>query len=152
MELAPIVQRASEERSGEIDSAEIRALFMDRFVADSHPVQLLGYRLTRNGRDAIEVSIQEQGVKYMLRGEGEGAIAAFVDAWMRHSGQTVSVIDYSEHAIGEGTDAEAASYLQLEIDGNQMSGVALDRDTVSASLKAILSAINRAHKRGVKAA
>ncbi len=152
LELAPLVQRASEVKGGVVGSGEIRALFMEHFVADSHPVELQGYRLTRNGRDVIEVNIVEEGTRRTLRGEGEGAIAAFVDAWTRHSGQQVEVLDYSEHAIGEGTDAEAASYLQLEIDGQQMSGAALDRDTVSASLKAILSALNRAHRRSVKAA
>ncbi|MES9903102.1 MAG: alpha-isopropylmalate synthase regulatory domain-containing protein, partial [Sedimenticola sp.] len=62
------------------------------------------------------------------------------------------VVDYSEHAIGEGTDAEAAAYIQLNIDGVRVSGVAFDHDTVSASLKAVLSAINRMQVQRTEAA
>lgn len=152
VELAQIVQSASEESAGEIESDEIRELFLEHFVADLEPVQLMGYKLNRNGRDAIEATVLEEGAKCVLHGEGEGAISAFVDGWMRHSGQTVSVVDYTEHAIGEGTDAEAAAYVQLNIDGLRVSGAAMDHDTVSASLKAILSALNRASQRQVQAA
>jgi 2-isopropylmalate synthase len=62
------------------------------------------------------------------------------------------VVDYSEHAMEEGTDAEAAAYVQLNIDGRRVAGAALDQDTVSASLKAVLSAINRACSRQAEAA
>src|SRR5512143_2458733 len=78
----------------------------------------------------------------ILRGSGEGAISAFVDGWVRHSGQQINVIDYSEHALGEGTGAEAVSYVQINIDGARSGGAAFDHDTVSASLKALLSALN----------
>ncbi|HEY0634098.1 MAG TPA: alpha-isopropylmalate synthase regulatory domain-containing protein, partial [Gammaproteobacteria bacterium] len=61
-----------------------------------------------------------------------------------HSGQQVNVVDYSEHALSEGTGAEAVSYVQLNIDGVRCGGAAFDHDTVSASLKALLSALNRA--------
>jgi len=60
------------------------------------------------------------------------------------SGQPVDVVDDQEHAIGAGTDAEAAAYLQLRIDGTAVAGAAIDTDTVGASLKAMLSALNRA--------
>jgi len=144
VELAQVVQQASEQRAGELDSASIHALLLDHFVVDQAPVRLLGYRLNRNGHDVIEARIAEAGVERLLHGEGEGAISAFVDAWTRYSGQQVNVVDYSEHAIGEGTDAEAAAYVQLSLDGMRVSGVAMDQDTVSASLKAVLSALNRA--------
>ena len=63
---------------------------------------------------------------------------------MRHDGRQIHVVDYNEHAIGAGTEAEAVAYVQLNIDGQRVSGVAMDHDTVSASLKAVLSACNRA--------
>jgi len=144
VELAQVVQRASEERSGEIGSATIHALFMQHFVADSEPVALKGYRLERSGgHDVISALIRENGAEYPLHGDGEGALSAFVDGWMRHSGQQMNVVDYSEHALGSGTDAEAIAYVQINIDGQRVSGAALDHDTVSASLKALLSALNR---------
>ncbi|MHB1590470.1 MAG: 2-isopropylmalate synthase [Sulfuricella sp.] len=149
VELAQVVQRASEERSGEIDSATIHALFMQHFVVDQEPVALKAYRLERSGgHDAIAAQIVENGREHPLHGEGEGALSAFVDGWMRHSGQQMNVVDYSEHAIGSGTDAEAIAYVQINIDGQRVSGAALDHDTVSASLKALLSALNRAQAIG----
>jgi len=144
VELSQLVQRESEERGGEVDSASIYRLFVEHFVCDQAPAQLLGYHLDRNGHDLIELRIREHGVERLLRGQGEGAISAFADAWMRHSGQRISVVDYTEHAIGEGTGAEAAAYVQLNVDGRRVSGASLDQDTVSAPLKAMISALNRA--------
>jgi 2-isopropylmalate synthase len=148
VELAQIVQQTSEQQAGEIGSASIYSLFTQHFVADRAPLRLHGYRLDRDDNDVIEASVSTDGVKQVLRGAGEGAIAAFVDAWMRHSGQKLSVVDYSEHAIGEGTDAEAIAYVQLNIDGARVAAASFDRDTVSASLKAVLSALNRAQLHG----
>ncbi len=149
VELAQTVQQASEQHGGEVDSATVYTLFREHFVYERGPVRLLGYRLYRNGHDVMEARVAEHGVERVLRGEGEGTVSAFVDAWTRHSGQQLNVVDYAEHAIGEGTDAEAAAYIQLSLDGVRVSGASTDRDTVSASLKAVLSATNRERlKRG----
>jgi len=144
VELARVVQAESEHRAGEVDSATIYRMFRELFVTDLAPVRLLGYELSRNGHDVIVARVAEGGTEHRLTGEGEGAMSAFVDAWTRHSGQRVSVEDYSEHAIGAGTDAEAAAYVLLDVDGERVGGASLDHDTVSASLKAVLSALNRA--------
>ena len=144
VELAQLVQKASEQRSGEIDGATIHAMFMQHFVADRQPFSLNGYRLERSdGQDLIQAKIVENGSEHALHGNGEGALSAFIDGWIKRGGQQISVVDYSEHAIGSGTDAEAVAYVQLNIDGQRVSGAAFDHDTVSASLKAVLSALNR---------
>ncbi len=144
VELAQLVQKASEAHSGEIASATIHAMFIQHFVADHTPLALNGYRLERsNGQDLIQAQIVENGSEYSLHGNGEGALSAFIDGWIKHGGQQISVVDYNEHAIGAGTNAEAIAYVQLNIDGQRVSGVAFDHDTVSASLKAVLSALNR---------
>lgn len=149
VELAQVVQKASEQKSGEIDSASIHALFTRHFITGNNPMVLNGYRIDRsNGHDMIEAGIMVNGMPHQLRGEGEGALSAFVDSLMRYSGQQINVVDYSEHAIGAGTDAEAAAYVQLNINGQRFSGAALDHDTVSASLKAVLSALHRAQAAG----
>ena len=145
VELAQMVQRESEQRSGEVDSETIHRIFMDNFIATLDSPRLNGYRLDRSGGvDTVEARIIEGNVEHVIRGDGEGALSAFIDAWQKHSGQNVIVVDYSEHAIGEGTDAEAAAYVQLNIDGKRVSGAALDHDTVSASLMAVMAALNRA--------
>ena len=144
VELAQQVQKLSEQRSGEIDSATIYALFMQHFVTDHAPFSLDGYKLERaDGQDLIQAKIFENGNQSTLHGNGEGALSAFIDGWIKRSKQQISVVDYNEHAIGAGTDAEAVAYVQLNIDGQRVSGVAFDHDTLSASLKAVLSALNR---------
>jgi 2-isopropylmalate synthase len=145
VELAQRVQQESERRSGEVDSATIHGIFMQHFIATAGSPRLNGYRLDRSGgRDNIEARIVEGNIETLIRGSGEGALSAFIEAWQQHSGQNVVVVDYSEHAIGPGTDAEAAAYVQLNIDGRRVSGAALDHDTVSASLMAVMAALGRA--------
>ena len=145
VELAQHVQRYSEQVAGEVDGETMYRIFVDNFIAAEGSPRLNGYRLDRSaGVDVIEARIAEGKVEAVVRGEGEGAMSAFIDAWQRHSGQQVVVVDYSEHAIGAGTDAEAAAYVQLNIDGHRVSGAALDHDTLSASLMAVIAALNRA--------
>ena len=144
VEFAQVVQSATERNAGEIDSETIYSLFLEQYVADQAPLQLSGYRLDRDSHDVIEVNLKDAGDQQVLSGEGIGAISAFVDAWTKYSGQQLNVVDYSEHAIDEGTDAEAVAYVQLNVDGVRVSGVSFDQDTVSASLKAVISALNRA--------
>jgi 2-isopropylmalate synthase len=145
VELAQLVQQESEQRSGEVDSETIHRIFMANFIATVESPRLNGYRLDRSGGiDSVEARIVENNLETVIRGSGEGALSAFVDAWQQHSGQSVVVVDYAEHAIGAGTDAEAAAYVQLNINGKRVSGAALDHDTVSASLMAVIAALNRA--------
>ena len=152
VELSQLVQRESERRGGEMDGESIHALFMEHFVTDPGPGRLIGYSLSKNGRDRIEVRVADAGGERTLRGEGNGAIAAFVDAWSRHTGESVNVVGYAEHALTAGTDAEAIAYVQLNVDGRRVVAASTDRDTVSASLKAVLSAVNRVEMRGSQAA
>jgi 2-isopropylmalate synthase len=145
------VQRESERRGGVIDAERIHALFHEHFVHErvGAPTRLAGYRLSRNGHDRIEARIVRHGAEQVISGSGEGAIAAFADAWRRAFGIEVKVADYQEHAIGAGTDAEAAAYVLLDMDGRQVPGAAIDRDTVGASLRAVLSALSVAGAEGV---
>jgi 2-isopropylmalate synthase len=145
IELAQIVQADSERQAGEVDSATIHRLFVEHFVAPADAAALTGYRLSsRHGIHTIEARVTEGNVETVIRGEGEGAISAFIDAWRAHTGQNVSVIDYSEHAIGRGTDAEAAAYVLLNVDGRRIAGAALSHDTVGASLAAVVTTLHKA--------
>ncbi|MDH5545461.1 MAG: 2-isopropylmalate synthase [Gammaproteobacteria bacterium] len=142
-ELATHVQKVSETQSGEVDSAQIYEIFREHYVHDQSPLSLHGFHIDKNGRDVIEARISNQQGEHTMHGEGEGTMAAFVDAWQQHCGQQISIVDYSEHAMEEGTDAVAVAYVHANIDGQRIIGVAFDQDTISASLKALLSAINR---------
>ncbi|MCU7878539.1 MAG: 2-isopropylmalate synthase [Candidatus Thiodiazotropha sp. (ex Lucinoma borealis)] len=147
VELARIVQRESEQHTGEIESAAIHALFMKYFVVEQGPNRLEGYRIDRKeGIEVIEAHIDAGGGRTTIKGRGEGAISAFIDAISRTGELQINVIDYVEHAIGEGADAEAAAYVQLNVGGHRVAGAGIDRDTVNASLKAVLSALNQTQR------
>ena len=147
VELAAMVQRLSESHSGEVDSTAIHQLFQRHFVADNTPLKLDGYRIDRQGgQDVIEARIQESGKNRSIHGCGEGAISAFIDACTCAFGRQIEVVDYSEHALGEGTDAEAVAYVLLDVEGQRVAGAAFDQDSLSASLKSLLSAINLAER------
>ncbi|MFV2057483.1 MAG: 2-isopropylmalate synthase [Thiohalomonadales bacterium] len=142
IELATVVQKASEVLGGEMRSEEIYRLFREKFVGESLRLCLRSYQLSRNQVDIIHAEVSTYEGDASIKGEGEGAISAFVDAWQRHSGRAISIVDYSEHAVEAGTNAEAVAYIQLNVDGQRISGVAFDHDTVSASLNAVLAALN----------
>jgi len=152
VELAQLVQRESESVHGEIGSERIHALFIEHFADMNHPFSLDGYRLDRrDGIDAIEAQIARSGRIEKIQGSGKGAIEAFVNAWSSVYGNSINVVDYSEHTLGTDTSAEAVAYVQLNIDGQRSAGVAFDRDTVSASMRAVLASLNRAQQARVAA-
>jgi 2-isopropylmalate synthase len=147
VELAARVQHLSESLSGEIDSAMIQRLFRQYFVADEAPIRLDGYRLDRqSNQEVIEARISQAGHTRQIHGCGEGAISAFIDACICAFDRQIRVIDYSEHAIGEGTHAEAVAYIQLDVDGERIAGAAFDHDSLSATLKSVLSVLNLAQR------
>ena len=147
VELALRVQRLCEAQAGEIDSAAIYRLFQKHFVADSQPLRLDGYRLDRqSGQEMIEAHITDAGRARIIDGRGEGAVSAFIDAYSCAFGRRIRVLDYAEHAIGEGTDAEAVAYVLLDVEGERIAGAAFDHDTLSATFKSVLSALNLAQR------
>lgn len=157
VELAQLVQKKSEQISGEIDGATIYELFVENFVHQNDPVGQIclgGYTLdNRDGDiDTIVLRIDEHGTEKDVTGEGEGALSALINGWQNYSGEQINVIDYSEHALTEGTDAMAAAYVLLNIDGHRVAGAALDHDSVGASIKAVLSALNRVAEQVERAA
>ena len=144
IELAQVVQRHSETHGGEVAATTIYHLFRQGFLAEQGPLTLTGYRLDRHhGHDQLRVDVIADGEAQVLQGSGDGALAALVDALSQEGGNAISIVDYHQHALSSGTDAQAVAYVQLNIDGRRVAGVAFDQDTVSASLKAVIAALNR---------
>lgn len=141
--LAPFVQQESERRASELSSEMIRQVMFDNFTQEA-PLSLVDYQLSKGQQEGIEVTLQQGDETLRLSGKGNGAMSAFTDAWQRHSGSSVGIIDYSEHSLGASSEANAIAFVQLNIDGQRLCAVAEDSDTVSASLKALLSGINAA--------
>jgi 2-isopropylmalate synthase len=94
-------------------------------------------------QDLLHVGLYADGERTELEGRGNGPIAAFVDA-LAGIGQDVRVLDYHEHALSAGGDARAAAYLECAVGERVLWGVGIDANIVTASLKAVVSAVNRA--------
>lgn len=113
------------------------------FIQTADPVALNGFSIDRQQNEQFKASVSINGQERELIGHGEGVISAFLDGWAALTGQAVNVIDYSEHAVGAGTDALAAAYFLVNVDGQRVVGMAFDADSLGASLKALISTINR---------
>ncbi|MFP4148910.1 MAG: 2-isopropylmalate synthase [Nitriliruptoraceae bacterium] len=153
IEFSHVIQARTDSQGGEVTSAEMMAIFTDEYLPSaSAPWGRFQLRTTRTvpgdgGSDQLWVELVDRGEPITLKGEGNGPIAGFCDALATH-GVAVEVLDYSEHAMSAGEDATAAAYIECDIDGQVLWGVGVDPSIVTASLKAIVSAVNRAHRAG----
>ncbi len=145
VEFAQVVQRITDERGGEVAASDIWESFKHEYLEREVPLELDGYRIT-SGDDGerIEAVIRHAGKESEVSGEGNGPLDAFVRAVCEATGIEARVLDYAEHALGSGSDARAAAYVQVEVGEQTSWGVAVHHSIVTASLRAVVSAINRA--------
>ena len=108
---------------------------------------LAGHRHQAHGEqvDEMVVELVDNGVPLTVEGRGNGPIAAFVDA-LKTLDVDVRVLDYAEHALSAGGDAKAAAYVECAVGDRVLWGVGIDPNIVSASLRAVVSAVNRAQR------
>jgi 2-isopropylmalate synthase len=149
IEFSQVVQRVTESEGGEVTAEQLwdifgREYFLNGLDADA-PLELLGSctMSARGERHEVTVSVRLNGAEEVISGSGNGPIDAFVAA-LRDHGLPVRVLDYHEHALGSGADARAAAYLEVEVGDYLLWGVGIDPDIVTASLRAVVSAVNRA--------
>ncbi|MEM7300805.1 MAG: 2-isopropylmalate synthase [Pseudomonadota bacterium] len=148
IEMRDEVQRITDEEERELPSSQIYQRFLDLYVNQADGrftfVDHSTYPDTESqGRRIVEAQIVEAGETITISGGGTGPIDGFVDALSKHTGLTFSVADYSEHSMQHGSDASAICYMEIEHDGGRLFGVGIDSNIVTASLKAIVSAVNR---------
>jgi 2-isopropylmalate synthase len=149
IEFSKVVQAKTDSEGGEVDANDLWNIFEDEYLpTDSAPwgrFRLKGLSQTSMlGEDVhLTATITDRGEKHELKGQGNGPIAAFCNI-LQNYGVDVRVLDYFEHALAAGGDASAAAYLECAIDGDVFWGVGIDPNTTTASLKAVVSAINRA--------
>jgi 2-isopropylmalate synthase len=97
------------------------------------------------GETTLEAPLRVEDGERLAKGVGNGPIAAFVDALRRDAGIALSVLDYHEHAMGGGAEASAVAYVEAKVgDGKPHWGVGIHANIVTASLRAVVSAVNRA--------
>ena len=99
--------------------------------------------MVQSGDDRQEVQLRVRGEEQTFTGMGNGPVAAFVDG-MRQAGADIRVLDYAEHALSSGGDALAAAYVECEIAGEIVWGIGIHHNIVTASLRAVVCAANRA--------
>ena len=144
-----IVQKTSELAAKEVSPDTIAALFERSYMLWDSPFALREYCIQRNNDkqvDQLDVVMATDKGDAKLSAQGKGPIAAFIDALKQYTQSDIVVIAYDEHAMGTGENAQAATYIQLRIDGNTYFGVGVNDDILMASFKAILSAVNQAIK------
>ena len=152
IEFSGVVQRVMDDSGKEQTAADLWAVFRDEYGIDDDPAarsNAPAITAQADGSVHLRGSVRLGDRELALDAEGAGPIDAFVNALNRHLAVTVRVLDYHEHAIASGADARAAAYLELRVgDAVTLFGVGIDANIVSASLKAIVSGLQRALRRG----
>jgi len=145
IEFSGVIQRVTDAEGGEVAADAMWRAFEAEYLVGGGPVELLTHHTDSavEEKDRLSVEVRVDGEPRVLEGTGNGPIAAFVDA-LADVGYHVRVLDYAEHAMSAGGDAKAAAYLECEAGGRTLWGVGIDANIVTASLKAVVSAVNRA--------
>ena len=146
IEFSRVIQGHTDAEGGEVSPARMWEIFSDTYLA-AGSVALLDHQTSSvvETKHALAAEISVDGSAQQVEGVGNGPISAFCDA-LASVGVAARVLDYSEHALTAGTDAQAAAYVECEIGGGVFWGVGIDANTVTASMRAVLSAVNRSRR------
>jgi 2-isopropylmalate synthase len=144
IEFSRAIQREADATGKEIVATDIYTIFKSEYLDRSAPYVYRAHRMSEDSSQQesikIDIDIERNGVASTLHGAGNGPIDAFVNAL----GLDIKLMDFHEHAIGAGANAQAASYIELRLNEAPTGfGVGIDANIVTASFKAVLSAINR---------
>ena len=151
IEFSAVVQAKTDAEGGEVTSAQIWEIFHDEYLPSPDPgakwgrFELLSTRTASDmtGTTQLSATLRDGDEIDAVEATGNGPIAAFL-SMMQGQGIAIRLFDYVEHALSAGGDAHAASYVELEVNGRTLWGVGIDPDISTASLKAVVSAVNRA--------
>jgi 2-isopropylmalate synthase len=148
IEFSHVIQQHTDGEGGEVDAPLMWTIFSDEYLAPGLVELVKTSSTSDEGTERITATIRVDGTEHVISGLGNGPIAAFCDAMSRvdlgYGGITVRVLDYNEHALTSGRDAEAAAYLEIEIGERVFWGVGISESTTQAALRAVVSAVNRA--------
>ena len=151
IEFSRVVQNVTDSSGGEVSSEKLWDIFIDEYLpaidADRKwgrfELKKLRTESDMDGVVNIEVVLRDSDSEVSLTGTGNGPISAFMNV-LSKQGVQAEVLDYVEHTLSAGGDAQAAAYVELSVAGQTLWGVGIDGDIATASLKAIISGINRA--------
>ena len=147
IEFSRAVQKITDGEGGEVSPKEMWDAFSEEYLVPVTPLERIRQKVVASevdgGTDTITAIVKINGVEREIVGAGNGPLAAFVDA-LGAVGFDVNVLDYSEHAMSSGEEAQAAAYVEASIGGKTVWGVGIATSITTASLRAVVSAVNRA--------
>ena len=151
IEFSRVVQNKTDSEGGEVTSAQLWDIFQDEYLPSANTdlkwgrLELKKMRTTSemDGVVELDVLLRDGETEVEVHGKGNGPISAFFEI-LGKQGIEVQLLDYSEHTLGASSDAQAAAYIELSVAGQTLWGVGIDGDISNASLKAVISAVNRA--------
>ncbi|WP_237569004.1 2-isopropylmalate synthase [Mycolicibacterium lacusdiani] len=147
IEFSQAIQKITDGEGGEVSPKEMWDVFAEEYLSPIRPLERIKQRVDASevdgGTDSIVATVLVDGQEREIEGAGNGPLAAFVDA-LGAIGYDVSVLDYSEHALSAGEEAQAAAYVEASIGGKTVWGVGIATSITTASLRAVVSAVNRA--------
>ncbi|MCF8019957.1 MAG: 2-isopropylmalate synthase [Vallitaleaceae bacterium] len=150
-EISLPVQKMTDQTGKELTALEIKDILFDEFINVEGTFQLESFKSTYQEENdqvvMIEAKVILDGIEKTLIGQGNGPISAFIHGLQKEGNMDYELISYDEHAIGIGENAEAIAYIQLKNHkGISAFGLGIDRNTSKASIKAIISSINRLNR------
>lgn len=144
IEFSRVVQKITENSGQEITSDEIWELFEAHYLKAGAEVRLDDFNIQKHqGRETFKATIDYSDRKISLDGEGDGVLGAFAMGLKQALEIEFEILEYGEHALGQGVDAEAVTYIQLKDGANRYSGVAISKDIIASSLDALLGAVSK---------
>ena len=151
IEFSHVIQAHTDNEGGEVEPSAMWRIFADEYLATGAVELVKLSSHSDEGTERITATIRVSGAEHVVTGVGNGPVSAFCDALssvdLGYGGISVRVLDYNEHALTSGRDAEAAAYLEIEIGDDVLWGVGISESTTQASLRAVVSAVNRASQR-----
>jgi 2-isopropylmalate synthase len=151
IEFSHVIQRYTDGEGGEVDATLMWDIFAGEYLAPGRLEVVKTSSTSDEGTERITATVKVDGAEHVITGIGNGPIAAFCDALSEidlGAGPIgVRVLDYHEHALTAGRDAEAAAYLEIEMGDRVFWGVGISESTTQASLRAVVSGVNRAVRR-----
>ncbi|QHD84367.1 2-isopropylmalate synthase [Gordonia sp. JH63] len=149
IEFSREIQKITDGEGGEVNPKEMWDVFAENYLHPIWPLERIRQKVDAaevdGGDDHITAVVKVEGNEREISGSGNGPLAAFVDA-LGAVGYEVRVLDYSEHALTAGGDASAAAYVETEVNGETVWGVGIASSITTASLRAVVSAVNRAYR------
>ena len=144
IEFSRVVQRVTETSGQEIQPDQIWDLFNEHYLNNAKALSLENFTIEKKaGRETFNAKIDFFGEELAISGEGDGVLDAFVEALKAAINIEFEILEYGEHALGQGADAEAVTYIQLKCEGRRYSGVAISKDIIASSLNALMGAASQ---------